>query len=451
MPRPTFRAIAIAAAILATLAARLPHMTLARSAPAAESVITATPTRLTLWFTARPQLALSRVRLVGAAGDVSLGPVVAEPGNALRADVAGPLAPGAYRVHWQTAGADGHVPSGEIGFVVSAPGRDTTPAHVHAAGPVTREGSHTMTHGMSLAERVARWWEFLALLSVLGILAFLFGVLPPLASRGVRTGDASQVARGYGEIAAVVYLLAAAYRLVAQSGTMGSSQAFADVPSVADIVLRSSWGNGWLFGVLGAVLVLPGFALSKRSVAAGAPLTLTGALAMALSPALSGHAATGSPFVASVTFDALHVVAVGAWVGGLLMLVVVGVPAMLRLADGNRDAAVSALVNSFHPIALLCAPLAVAAGVGSAVVRVGSFEALTSTPYGLALIWKSLLALAVVGLGAWNSTRARRRLGTAEATTRFRRSAAVELALAALVLAATTQLVSLPPPADMIP
>ena len=60
-------------------------------------------------------------------------------------------------------------------------------------------------------------------------------------------------------------------------------------------------------------------------------------------------------------------------------------------------------------------------------------------------------ALAVAGLGGWNSMRTRRRLGTPDGTRNLRRYAAMELALAALVLAVTTVLVSTELPHEMSP
>jgi copper transport protein len=436
---------------LSTAAVAYPHTDLRHSDPARDSRLATAPTRIELWFTARPQLSFSRVRLVGPSGDVVLGKLTVDTGDALRADIAAPLRLGDYRVLWQTAGADGHTVSGEYAFAVVAPGDSGEYQHVMA--PATGAGSasqHAAMRPASHAEQVIRWWEYFALFIVLGVLAFLHGVLPPLAARGVHTADASRQARGVGEIAAAIYILSAVFRLIREVDA-ARNDAFRGGPSVMDIVTASSWGHGWLFGVIGAVFVLPGFLLSKRSVAVGTPIALTGALAMVLSPALSGHAAADARFILSVALDATHVAAIGAWLGGLCVVLMVGIPAMRRLTDGNPDAAVSALVNSFHPMALLCAPLAILAGVGNSVLRLGSFSALSSTGYGRVLIVKVCVALLVAGSGAYNSTRVRRRLGTPDATTSLRKTATIELLLAALVLAATTVLVSSAVPSEMAP
>jgi len=132
------------------------------------------------------------------------------------------------------------------------------------------------------------------------------------------------------------------------------------------------------------------------------------------------------------------------------MVVVAGMPAMRALANGKSDAGVAALVNSFHPVALFCAPLVIAAGAGSSWLRLRTLAALTSSEYGRNLLWKLMFVALVAGMGAYNWFRVRRRLGTPEATRHVRITATMELIFAALVLAVTAALVSTPAPAEML-
>jgi putative copper export protein len=155
-------------------------------------------------------------------------------------------------------------------------------------------------------------------------------------------------------------------------------------------------------------------------------------------------------FIPSITLDALHMASIGSWMGTLAVVLLIGIPAMARVKDGNADAAVSALINSFHPIALLSAPLAVLAGLGSSILRLGSLAALTSTRYGSVLIFKVATVVLVASFGAWNSMRSRKRLGTPEATRSIRRTALTEVLLAVVVLWVTTDLIGTPMPAEMV-
>lgn len=295
--------------------------------------------------------------------------------------------------------------------------------------------------------RSARWIEFVALLTVLGALGFRHGVLPALAVRGVPTADAGDRARRLGMSALLLYAFAIVVRVYNESVTVHGAQHALDPAQLMRLVTGTLWGAGWLLGACGAVLVGIGWGMSRRRVAVGTPFALTGAMGMVLSPALSGHAAASDHFVASVVLDVTHVTAAGLWLGGLLMVLVAGVPAMRRLNGGNTDAAVSALVSSFHPLALFCAPLVVAAGVGTAWLRLNGISDLWHTDYGLMLLRKTVLVLCVLAMGAYNALRVRRRLGAGDATRRFRWTGAIELLFAAGVIALTTWLVTMPPPA----
>lgn len=434
----------------------LRHTSLKRSEPAKESRLLAPPARISLWFTARPQLGFSRIRLVGPSGDIGLDTIVADTGNALHARIPRALDTGEYRVHWQTGSADGHPIRGEFAFVVLAGASSASAVMEPVETPRAEQLLATETaQREDSGYRTARWFEFVALLTVLGVLGFRHGVLPPLAARGVPTSDASGRARRLGQNILALYATAALVRLYTQSAALyGKDQALA-ADALARLILQTTWGIGWSAGIVGAAVLLAGWWISKRSVTIGTPLALTGALGMVLSPALSGHAATSRYFIVSVTLDMLHVAAAGVWLGGLAMVLFAGIPAMLRLTDGNQNAAVSALVNSFHPLALFCAPIAVLAGLGMSWIRLGSLSTLWPTTYGRTLLVKVALVGLMLAFGLYNSIRARRRLaGRADTdgggTFHFRLTGSAELAVAALVLVVTTFLVVTPVPSEMV-
>jgi copper transport protein len=190
--------------------------------------------------------------------------------------------------------------------------------------------------------------------------------------------------------------------------------------------------------------------IARRSAMLATPLELTGALGLVLAPAMSGHAMAARHFILGVTLDAAHVAAGGLWLGGLLMMLLAGMPAMRRVTDGNPDAAVGALVSSFHPLALLCAPVVVITGLGSSWIRLGAIDAITTTEYGKALLIKLALVALVIGMAVYNGFRARRRLGTVQGTRHLRLTASLEVIFAAMVLWATTLLVSTPMPSEMV-
>jgi methionine-rich copper-binding protein CopC len=110
-------AIALAAVFGAPLLRA--HAALERTDPKDGAMLTASPAYVQLWFSEKPDLALSSIEVTGPSGKVALGPVYAID-KALGATVKGDLAPASYKVAWQTAGDDGHVQKGEFSFMVHA-------------------------------------------------------------------------------------------------------------------------------------------------------------------------------------------------------------------------------------------------------------------------------------------------------------------------------------------
>jgi copper transport protein len=107
---------------------------------------------------------------------------------------------------------------------------------------------------------------------------------------------------------------------------------------------------------------------------------------------------------------------------------------------------VADLVNAFSPLALIASATVALTGLTTAWLHLKRISALYTTSYGKALIVKLVLVLVVVALGAWNWRRVRPSLGKDGTEETIRRSATTELAFAALVLIATSVLVSLPSP-----
>ncbi|HEV2641836.1 MAG TPA: CopD family protein, partial [Candidatus Elarobacter sp.] len=105
-----------------------------------------------------------------------------------------------------------------------------------------------------------------------------------------------------------------------------------------------------------------------------------------------------------------------------------------------------ALVARFSPVALWAAAILGISGVITAWRHLKFVAALWTTPYGYALDIKLALVAIVLGLGAWNWRRMSPRLGAEAAAHEMRRSATAELTFAAIVLAVTAVLVSLPAP-----
>ena len=116
------------------------HTHLKASFPRADAVVATPPAEISLTFSSRPELPLTRITLLRAdSTPVRLEKV--QPGKdtlTVVARVAGQVPAGHYTVVWRTASRDGHVVRGDFGFGYAtapdsarAPAATTPPAHTH--------------------------------------------------------------------------------------------------------------------------------------------------------------------------------------------------------------------------------------------------------------------------------------------------------------------------------
>ena len=188
------------------------------------------------------------------------------------------------------------------------------------------------------------------------------------------------------------------------------------------------------------LLALIGFALVRSSTGFGWALAAIGILVAVLQPVYTGRG--------SGKINAVHVYAAATWLGTLLVLTLIGVRAVIRTGPPGllRAELVCDLVNAFSPLALTAASVVAITGLTTAWLHLKRVSALWTTSYGIALVVKLLFVLGVVMMGAWNWKRVRPSLGESGSEETIRRSATLELTFGALVLLATSVLVTLPSP-----
>ena len=177
------------------------------------------------------------------------------------------------------------------------------------------------------------------------------------------------------------------------------------------------------------------------------------ALALAVTPALAGHARTQSPVALLVPTDIVHVVGMSAWLGGLVFLLV-ALPAATRpLEPADRTRLLAAALARFSPLALASVLALAVTGTVQAIVEVGRLDALTGTAFGRAVLSKAVLLLVLIGFGAVNRRRVVPRLqrmaagGAAPggAGRLLRRTLRAEVALIVAVLGVTGALTGYAP------
>ncbi len=147
---------------------------------------------------------------------------------------------------------------------------------------------------------------------------------------------------------------------------------------------------------------------------------------------------------ALLVLDALHQLAAGAWIGGLLHLTVA---ASSRAETGWSPS----LLKRFSTMAFVSVVLLVLAGVGLTVAYVDSPGALLGTSYGSMILTKAAVLGGLLLLGAANFLAVRRLpAGASVSVPRLRRFVEVEFGLGATVLFVAASLTSLPPAGDVV-
>jgi len=197
-------------------------------------------------------------------------------------------------------------------------------------------------------------------------------------------------------------------------------------------------GNGWAIVVrlvMVACAVLLGLrALARPDMVASAGWANSAAMSVvvgAVAAALDGHAAeTDGGAVVAVAVGAAHLTAVGAWFGGIVVLVFLGA--------GGHD--IDAVTERFSRIAGWLVPVAVVSGPVLAWMVIGDVTAVGDDAYSRWLIVKVFLVVAVLAVAA--ATRLASRSGNRRATVR---GMVAELVVASAILSVVSGLAALDP------
>ncbi len=458
----------VAACLLSAPSAAFAHGGLKSSVPAAGAKLGIAPTEIRLVFTEAAELAFTRVELRGPNGRVLLE--TSSFGSDKRTIVTpidSRLVAGVYTVMWQVAGADGHpvrgnytfsIDSGAVGLATPpaagiGTAADSTAATAPHHDPMTFPDAGRFDAGSPLYV-VIRWLQFAAILVLTGAVVFQL-VVVRLASRNQRQYSpmlptASQRAASIGFYASIALAAVVLMRLLAQSYAMHPPGSGFAPALMWGMIGATTWGWGWLLQAVAVVVAIAGFTSARRDPARGWIIAAAGAVLGSFAPALSGHAAS-APMLRSlaVLADAIHIIGASGWLGSLFILLAAGIPAAMRLDTDDRGPAVADLVNAFSPTALVFAAITASAGVFAGWLHLGTVPALWQTQYGRTLLVKLAVLGIVTATGAYNFLYVKPRLGKLEGVRSIRRSATMEVAVAALVLLVTAVLVATPTAMDV--
>ena len=435
------------------------HVRLLRSDPAAGSHV-ASPSTIRLWFSERPDLALTSITLHNDNGTTfSVRPPQAAVNDftQLSFSVASALPAGHYTVEWRAMSSDGHPSGGRFSFMVTGSpaavdqpnaALDTVASSTGSATmiPMQHDMGTDMEGSASIANSLARAVTFAGILLIIGVVVFNLLVLARASLIGgelVWRMESRAATVGVG--AGVLVILAAFARIILESRVMASMPGM-ETMGISTMLRHTLWGFGMQLQLVAAFLAVIAFSIAIQRARFAWLLASVAATALALSPAFAGHAAASARFPAFVILtDFLHVVGGASWLGNLACVMLIGVPVIVRAGGDDRWQSVSTLVNTFSPIALASATLVVLSGVIAATVHLEKVSALWSTKYGQVLLWKVAFVIIAIVIGAYNFRRVQPQLVREEGTRWLRRSTTLELAAATLIVVITGVLTGLAP------
>ena len=426
-------ALAVLAALTALALVAAPsgaHANLVRSSPSPGTAVDPAPPVVYAEFSEAIDLGYSSLEVLDANGQpVTTGPTEPDPTTptAMLVPVA-ELADGTYVVVWRTLSVvDGHVIRGSFAFGVGEP----VAADVAVA---------VASIESSPAAAVSRWLLFVGTAVLIG------GPLQALVQRRGAQHERRQVVE---RRTALLLLGGGLLALAGQIGLLGTQILILGgdllLAGFGEVFGAGQWGALWIArtAALVVALVLADQASStsageRRQAIAFGGVAAAGVV-MATSISMGSHAAALVDVGPALVADLIHLLAVGAWVGGLPVLLLAVWQARGTRTSGAAAADLIEVAARFSAVATVAVGLIVVTGAYSAWLQVVEPERLWRTEYGLLLVVKLALVAPLLALGGVNLGWTRPRLagtGTAGAwaAKALRTLVVAEIVLAAAVL-----------------
>lgn len=398
------------------------HATLEATTPESGASLESAPSRVALRFDEPVETSLSRLRVSDAGGrEVQQGSPFHPGGDptALAVRLPAALPKAGYAATFRVVSADAHPASGGFTFDI---GGVAQPSAL-----LVRERGGRVTAAAFSAARAIQYAAISLGLGVLGVLVVAW--LPAIRALATPEAPWREASDAFAHRARLLLLAAAAagtasasLAVALQGATVAGTSLWSslgDAPEVLSTRFGTVWGVGvlaWLavFTIVdgndAVVPVLRPATVGATGVALGGPgvwlrAAAVPVLALALVPGLSGHAAVRQPVALSLPANVLHVMAAGAWIGGLAVLVLALPVAARRLPGPERSELLAGVLTRFSMLALAAVAVLLAAGVVQSLQELRAPGDLLGTAFGRAVAAKIALGLALVTCGAVNRHR----------------------------------------------
>jgi copper transport protein len=449
--RPIAAGLAIAG-LLATPVLLYAHARLLRSSPVEGATLEAPPSELGFWFSEKPELPFTVIKVADSAGTViPTGSPVAADSMSVRVPITGPMHAGRYEASWRTAASDGHSSEGKIHFIVASQSSTATAAPSSLPPQISVDTSRSRITSNSVVTlgpptpftMSMRWVELIGLLTTIGLIIVRLAVLTAAKWPADLAAEASDRAVRLARATLVLFIVATLSRGFAKADMLNVVTE-SRMHALQTMVMNTTWGYGWAIGFVGAIVALIALLFPGKRMPIGWIIASVGVVCACLSESLTGHAGAARRFALAVAADVAHVLGAGGWLGALVAIVLCALPVIKRLEQSRQREAGSSLLRAYHSSAMESVTIVVASGLISSWQRLPSFDALWTTDYGSMLFRKLVFVLVALGLGFYHWRKFVIPAWESDTRGRFLRTATIELVFGAIIIAITSILVGMP-------
>lgn len=297
----------------------------------------------------------------------------------------------------------------------------------------------------------ARTLHFAACVSLLGVGVFECLIAAPALDGSTAAADLARRLRRLAWFSLALAVISGAGWLAGVAADMsgqGLGQVFGS-GAIGTVLMRTRIGEDWLLRLALAVAFGATLAWRRRArVGDVAWIGLALSVALLASLAWAGHGASdeGVDGKIHLAADLLHLIAAGAWLGGLVPFALLLTAAQRGNTTATQAAAIA--TRRFSLMAMISVAVLLASGIVNTWYLAGNVPALIGTLYGRLLLIKIGLFLIMLTIAAVNRLRLTQRLVGIEpnaALAQLRRNALIESGLGLGILAIVGVLGILPP------
>lgn len=394
------------------------HAILLRSDPAKDSVLSIPPRGVRMWFSEDLNPAFTTAVVINgerARVDNHDAHVSSNDTKEMDLTLKQNLPPAVYIVVYRTQSAvDGHILQGSFIFSVARPdgtvptlSPGTNPGQNLLGGSTTTGSSTGQLDGPTLFSLIMITLVELGAVFWVGAQCWANFVLSLSAEqhieeRPINKRVQQRFERRFSLPTLLILFLANIGVLVGQALNLtGGDWVGAFSPHLlAGLATGGRFGTYWLIRelviVIAIILSLSMFWRKKLPLLVKRLLPLTNlflGLVLFSAITMSGHAAAASSnvLVYSIVIDWLHLVAAALWVGGMMYIATIYLPALGKYSLVERTRSLLTVIPYFSPLAVAGVLLMAITGPFSATFRLNSWDQFLTTAYGRTLIVKILL------------------------------------------------------------